>query len=452
MKKQFLKKLMVSLLVTSVVWGTAACGSGQENGSSGDTAGSDSSEAAADTTDKKMLSESEETVKLVFLKAGTEENKKEAFSKLLEEFQEEYPNIEVEYQEAPWGNDFETKLNTGFASGTAPDVINYSLASIGSRVPLGQYECLDSYVEGWDGLDDYYESILNAGSVGGKLYGIGNLTDARMLAYNTELFEEAGLDPDTPPTTWEELLEYHKKLVKKDDNGNVIQTGLGVPTNGSNINQWLEIFAAQNGVKNLVDEGTNEILFNTPETIEAMEFLNKLNDAGLVSWDMAQSDQDPFRNGTAAMSIINSDGFKAVNTGELEGKIKMAPMFTGKQKATFCGVHFMFMNADSPNKDAAWKLIEFLTRKESLQKYCEIVGIAPVRASLEDWYMENGGENAAFVMEGISIGQGSPKVPYYQTVFNYVDEAMEKIFYGESGVEDALNEAAEKLQEEINNQ
>lgn len=394
----------------------------------------------------------EEPVNLVFLRAGTEEAKKEAFTELLDGFMEEYPNITVEYQEAPWGNDIETKLNTGFASGTAPDVINYSLASIGARVPLGQYERLNDYVEGWEGLDDIYDSILEAGSVGDDLYGIGYLADARVLAINTELFEEAGLDPNSPPSTWDELLECHKKLVKRDENGTVIQTGLGVPTNGASIDQWLMIFAAQNGMKNLVDEETDEILFNKPESIEAMEFLKELYGIGLVAWDNSQSDQNPFKNGTAAMSIISMDEFNNTNSGDLEGKIKLIPMTSKERQATFCGVHFMFMNADSTKKDAAWKLIEYLTRKESMQKYGEIVGNTPVRESLSDWYLDTHDENAALVLQSIEIGKGGVKTPYFQTMTNLVCEAIERIYYGDAGIEEALNEAAEELQEEISNQ
>lgn len=394
----------------------------------------------------------EEPVNLVFLRAGTEEEKKEAFTELINGFMEENPNITVEYQEAPWGNDIETKLNTGFASGTAPDVINYSLASIGARVPLGQYEKLNDYVEGWEGLDDIYYSILEAGSVGDDLYGIGYLADARVLAINTELFEEAGLDPNSPPSTWDELLECHKKLVKRDENGTVIQTGLGVPTNGASIDQWLMIFAAQNGMKNLVDEETDEILFNKPESIEAMEFLKQLYDIGLVAWDNAQSDQNPFKSGTAAMSIISMDEFNKVNTGDLEGKIKLIPMTSKERQATFCGVHFMFMNADSTKKEAAWKLIEYLTRKESMQRFGEIVGNTPVRASLSDWYLDSHDENAALVLQSIEIGKGGVKTPYFQTMTNLVCEAIERIFYGDAGIEEALNEAAEELQEEISNQ
>lgn len=450
MKKNIRFKMVLIATIISV-FALSAC----QKASTGNTGAADvnkgdvnsGGESTADVNADKG-----EAVKLTFLRAGTDELKRQAFNELLDEFMKENPDITVEYQEAPWGDDIETRLNTGFASGTAPDVINYSLASIGSRVPLGQYESLNAYVEGYEGLDDYYESILEAGSVGNDLYGLGYVADARMLVYNTEMFEKAGLDPNAPPTTWEELLDYHKKLTIKDENGNVIQTGFGLATNGANLNQWLQIFAAQNGVQNLVDEATNEILFNTPEAIEAMEFLKQIYDIGLIPWTNGQNDQNPLMNGTAAMSILNADTYAAANVGDLEGKLKMAPAFSHKNQATFGGVHFMFMSSESAHKEEAWRLIEFLTSKDSMQKYCEIVGIAPLRSSLEGWYKENGDENAEIVLQAISIGKGSAKVAYSQTMFNIVDEAMERIFYGDATVEDALNEAAQELQQEIDNQ
>ena len=125
-----------------------------------------------------------------------------------------------------------------------------------------------------------------------------------MFAINTELFEKAGLDPDSPPSNWDELLEAHKKLMVKDSSGNVIQCGYGIPTSGRNINQYLEIFIVQNGLSNLVDEASNEILFNKPEAVEAMDFMKQLKDAGLVDWNNTQKDQNPFYNGTAAMTCL----------------------------------------------------------------------------------------------------------------------------------------------------
>ena len=81
MKNKFKTKMMLTAAALAVLTGTACMGVSAEN--------------------------SEEPVNLVFLRAERR-NKKEAFTQLLADFMEEYPNITVEYQEAPWGNDFET--------------------------------------------------------------------------------------------------------------------------------------------------------------------------------------------------------------------------------------------------------------------------------------------------------------------------------------------------------
>lgn len=404
-----------------------------------------------DLVSKEGSNSDGEKTKLVFLRAGTEDYKKDAFQQIIENFQKDHPEYEVEYQEAPWGDDFETKLNTGFASGTAPDVIHYSLSSIGARVPMGQYECLDDYVKDWEGMDDLYDSVIEAGSIGGKMYGIPYTPDARMFVINTELFEKAGLDPNMPPTNWEELKEAHERLLVKDGS-TVVQCGYGLPTSGTNINQYLEIFGVQNGITNLVDEGTDEILFNTPEAVEAMEFLKELKDIGVVEWDNTQSDQNPFYNGTAAMTILSENEFNNINTGDLEGKIKMVPMFSKVNSGTFCGMHFMFMNANSKNKEAAWALMEYMCSTESMKLWMDTAKTAPVRESLEETYLQKNSENGPMILEAISIGKGSPKVPYFNSVFTYVDDAMEQVYYNQASAQEALDIAAEKVQEEIDNQ
>ena len=91
---------------------------------------------------------------------------------MIEGFEAKYPELYGRVSEAPWGDDFETKLNTGFASGTAPDVIHYSLASIGARVPMGQYECLDPYTEGWEGMDDMYDSVKKPEVLAANFMGV----------------------------------------------------------------------------------------------------------------------------------------------------------------------------------------------------------------------------------------------------------------------------------------
>lgn len=367
-------------------------------------------------------------------------------------FEEENPDIQVEYQECPYGDDFETKLNTGFASGTAPDIINFTMASMGTRVPLGQYAALDEYVDNWEGRDDFMENALKLGSINDKTYGIAVFPDPRMLAYNKELFEEAGLDPDTPPATWEEMLEDHKKLIKKDDSGNVVQSGFAMPTSGTSMQHYMSIFIEENGVKNLVDEDNDEILCNTDKAVEAVEFMKEVADAGVIPFDCSNSEQDPFGMGTAAMGIVTDQTFKQLNDGALKGKIALASPLKNTQQATFCGMSFLFMSGETRHKEEVWKFIEYVSSPESMWTRYEDLGTTPIRESLKDKFIEQDPETNQVIYDSINCGTGSPKVPYANSVYNIINEAMEKVMYDVESPKAAMDAAADKIQEEIDNQ
>ena len=428
MKRKAVLFLSLVVLGTSILSG---CG------------GNSAEQSAESTTGAKT--------KLVFLRVGTELDRKEYWTETVEGFMEENPDIEIEYQECPSGDDFETKLNTGFASGTAPDVICFTMASMGTRVPLGQYAELDSYMEGWEGKEDIMENSLKLGQINGKTYGIPVFPDPRIFIYNKEMFEEAGLDPDSPPTTWDELLEYHKMFVQKEGD-TVVQTGFGMPTSGDSMQHMFSIFIEENGVKNIVDEDTNEILCNTPEAVEATEFMETIKDEGIIPWDYTSSEQNPFATGLAAMTIGTDSDFRKWNSEGLKGKIAMAAPLSNTQQATFCGMQFLFMNGETEYDEEAWKFIEYASSKESMWKRYEDLGTTPVRESLREQFIAEDPETNEVIFESINCGTGSPKVPYANSVYNIINEAMEKVMYDVASPQEALDTAAQKIQEEIDNQ
>ncbi|MCD7750959.1 MAG: ABC transporter substrate-binding protein [Lachnospiraceae bacterium] len=431
-RNEFLK----TLLAAGMLFPLAACSS---SGSKEPVSGEDTE------------SETAEKVKLTVLRAGTDTDKKAFYEKVITQFEAENPDIEIEYQESAYGDDFETKLNTGFASGTAPDVMEFTLASMGTRVPLGQYASLDTYVESWDGKDDYMESALNLGSINGSVYGIAVQPDVRMLIYNRELFEEAGLDPDSPPTNWEELAQYHKTLIRYEDS-KVVQTGLGIPTSGSNLQHYLSIFLFQNGVKNLVDEDTDTILFHSEEGIEAAQFIADLIGEGVIFWNSTNSDENPFASGNAAMTFAGTADFDNWNSGALTGKIAYAAPLTHVAQGTFCGMSFLFMSGETKHPQEAWRFIEYMASADIMWERYETLGAIPVRESLKEQFIAGDPDANTAIYESIAVGIGSPKVAYANSIFNAVNDAMERIAYGVEDVETSLNKAAKELQKEIDSQ
>ena len=81
-------------------------------------------------------------------------------------------------------------------------------------------------------MDGFYPAFMSDAKFEGKTYSIPFQRSTPVLYYNKDAFRAAGLDPEMPPKSWDEMIEMGKKLVIKDDNGNVAQWGTRIPTVG----------------------------------------------------------------------------------------------------------------------------------------------------------------------------------------------------------------------------
>lgn len=82
----------------------------------------------------------------------------------------------------------------------------------------------------------------------------------------------------------------------------------------------------------------------------------------------------------------------------------------------------------------------------------EDLGTTPIRESLKDKFIEQDPETNQVIYDSINCGTGSPKVPYANSVYNIINEAMEKVMYDVESPKAAMDTAADKIQEEIDNQ
>lgn len=156
--------------------------------------------------------------------------------------------------------------------------------------------------------------------------------------------------------------------------------------------------------------------------------------------------------GTAAMGIVTDQTFKQLNDGALKGKIALASPLKNTQQATFCGMSFLFMSGETRHKEEVWKFIEYVSSPESMWTRYEDLGTTPIRESLKDKFIEQDPETNQVIYDSINCGTGSPKVPYANSVYNIINEAMEKVMYDVESPKAAMDAAADKIQEEIDNQ
>ncbi|AEE45412.1 ABC transporter substrate-binding protein [Cellulomonas fimi] len=136
---------------------------------------------------------------------------KEQLAERVAAFEEEHPDIDVETEDYEWkASTFTTQL----AGGTLPNVFEIPLTDGKTLIENGQLADIDAQVRALPYGDDFNEALLaNGTGDDGKVYAVpAKSIYAVALHYNRNLFEQAGLDPDQPPTTWDEVREYAKQI------------------------------------------------------------------------------------------------------------------------------------------------------------------------------------------------------------------------------------------------
>ncbi|GCD18633.1 sugar ABC transporter substrate-binding protein [Cellulomonas algicola] len=136
---------------------------------------------------------------------------KEQLAERVAAFEEEYPDIDVETEDYEWkASTFTTQL----AGGTLPNVFEIPLTDGKTLIENGQLADIDAQVKALPYGDQFNDALIaNGTGDDGKIYAVpAKSIYAVALHYNRNLFEQAGLDPDQPPTTWDEVREDAKKI------------------------------------------------------------------------------------------------------------------------------------------------------------------------------------------------------------------------------------------------
>ena len=200
----------------------------------------------------------------------TDKPPRKALETLAGEFQKKYPNIKVKLEEVSWP-DHQKKLVVLAQGGSPPDVARITdagvlpLADIGAIVPLTEWAMKNK-------ADDFLAKIPASVRKGLQYKGADYMACATagmdILTWNKELFKAAGLDPEKPPKTWEELAEFARKLTdpKKD------QYGWGIMSERSNSASRRVIAWILSGGGDLFNDKGTELVANSEGGLRGFQF------------------------------------------------------------------------------------------------------------------------------------------------------------------------------------
>lgn len=377
---------------------------------------------------------------------------KRAHEELIEEFNAGHPEIRVRYSYSgdPWtGWD---KLLLAIVAGTAPDVAlieDYWTAKLAASGALLRLEGLIAE-EGLAFRDDIYslfwQSLTYRGEVWALPYAMSNL----LMYYNKDLFRQAGLDPQAPPRTWEELVGLGQVLTRDlDGDGRTDQWGLSLPltAQGGVVYYWLP-FLWQSGGE-LFNADYTEALFAGPEGVAALQFwLDLIYEYGILP---LSPPMEGFLTGRVAMSLASS---AKLNSYEAQAQFELgvAPLPLNRRRATILGGKGLVILArDERKQRAAWEFIKWLTAAEQNLRWSTATGYIPIRLSVlgssefQGYLREN--TEAEVALEELLYTRPRPVLASYTEISRIIGLALEKALFGREDPRQVLEEAAEEAEQ-----
>ena len=252
------------------------------------------------------------TLRVVSLLPGSEQAAFDAFDERVAEFEALYPHITVESEEYEWRA---TTFAAALAGGTLPDVFEIPLTDAKGLADNGQIADIDDQVQALSYAEDFNEALLEAGrGADGRIYAVpAKSIYGVALHYNRALFEQAGLDPDDPPTTWDEVRAAAKAI--KDETGTAGYAQMAAENTGG----WqltAATYSRGGRIQTANDDGTYSATVDNDGTREALEFLHALRweDDSLLSdatlnWVTAN---EAFAAGQVGMYTSGSDVYTAL--------------------------------------------------------------------------------------------------------------------------------------------
>ena len=315
----------------------------------------------------------------------------ETIQALTDEWATENPQHTVKAIYAGNYEETTTKALTAANAGQAPQVavlLSIDLFTLIEEEVVLPISDLANTAADKEWIAGFYPGFMKDAQFEGKTYAIPFQRSTPVFYYNKDAFREAGLDPEAPPTSWDEMIELGKALTVKDENGNVTRWGTRIPTLGLG-GAWLfgGLVVSKGDV--LTTETGIEARIDTPATVASLEFLLNLAKEGVMAPGGITWGDTPkaFLEGQTA-SMWTSTGNLAFieKNAEFDWGVGFLPGGDGPGAPIGGGNFYIFEDTTEDEREAAMDFIKFPepSRQESIQglldaqKICFSYGLTTV--------------------------------------------------------------------------
>ncbi|MFG3340484.1 ABC transporter substrate-binding protein [Glycomyces sp. NPDC048151] len=339
-------------------------------------------------------------------------------------------------------DDYQTRVGTAAGNGELPDLFALDVVFAPNFTTSGAYLDITDRIDSLEFKDALAPSHIDVGTVDGAKYLVPHTLDLSVLFYNKDLYTQAGLDPEQPPTTLAEFAEQARAVDALG--GDVSGTFFGGNCGGCFVFTWWPTLWAE-GVEVMNEEGT-ESLLASPEAQQLYATYRSLVEDDVVApghnEETGATWVSLFPEGNIGVMPMPST-MLGLMPEDMNIGVAPIPGLTGGQ-STFVGGDSIGISANSENPNQAWDFLRWSLEEEQQVGLLASNGDVMARTDLGDneFYADN--PNAVIINDLVQVGRTPYSLNFGQT-FNdpqgpwlpLVREAV----YGDAGADlDALNE------------
>ena len=374
-KKQVLATLCAGMMVASVATG---CGSAADSAADSTAASTDSTNASTEASSASTTADGKTQLNILWWGSQT---RHELTTQMLEKFQEENPDIEVVMDYSDWDG-YWTKLPAQVAGGQTPDVFQMDYAKLAQYVENGVMAPLDDYVaDGSLDLSNVAQSVIDSGSIDGKLYAVSTGTNAPVMLYRKDILDDLGIEMPMNPTM-SEYTDISKKVYEATGLRDTFVTSCSA----DNLR-----FRLRNYGMNLYNDDASALGFDDPKYIVDMWQLAL--DSQNEGWGLMIGEETAT---TAFDSMVMDSWSRYQNSNELQayrdatGKDISMVMIPNTDDATASATYlkpamFWCVAADSDVKDAAVRFINYFANDTSCYDIVGIERAVPISSEMREY-------------------------------------------------------------------
>jgi multiple sugar transport system substrate-binding protein len=361
----------------------------------------------------------------------------------LDMFEAEHPDIKVEFTEVPWAQ-YNEKFTAAFAANAGPDV-SYQTESFPRFVEADHILPLDDLIasSGFD-MSFFYERALGPGNFDGSNYALPWIIGGSNLFWNKDLFEQAGLDPETPPDTVEDFLSFAQQITALGDD---IYGFASTPRDSHENSQWPRRFGGD-----WFDAELTTCTIDSEAAVAGLNFLYDLYHTHNVAMPGAISGQEPgvlgyFRDGKVGMITAQNVTANTIRQEKPDFNLGAARMAKGPAdeplgRACYGGVGMLAIAKASAHPQEAWTLVSSLLTPDLLTSWIGGLGFMSVAPSV-NFYADDPVLTAAQETLEYTFFW-----PYKNWIFQFWDiesTGIESFILGQRSVDEAVQDMVTQI-------